>query len=103
MSDKYPGLELVKNEDKKRFEMEVENHIAFVEYILTNDNVMFLTHTEVPKALEGKGVGGSIVEKALSYIKENEHTLAPLCPFVASYLRKHPEWKVLLAKGYNVD
>ena len=71
MSDKYADLELVKNEDKKRFEMEVENHKAFVEYILTNDNVMFLTHTEVPKALEGKGVGGSIVEKSLKYIKAN--------------------------------
>ena len=64
---------------------------------------MFLTHTEVPTALEGKGVGGSIVAKALNYIQKNGHTLAPLCPFVASYLRKHPEWKTLLAKGYNVD
>lgn len=103
MSDKYTDLELVKNEDKKRFEMKVDNHTAFVEYILTKDNVMFLTHTEVPATLEGKGVGGSIVAKALNYIKENGHTLAPLCPFVASYLRKHPEWKTLLAKGYNVD
>ena len=103
MSDKYSEIELIKNEDKKRFELVVDNHTAFVEYILTNDNVMFLTHTEVPKSLEGKGVGGSIVEKALEYIKEKNHTLAPLCPFVASYLRKHPEYKALLAKGYNVD
>lgn len=103
MSDKYSEIELVKNEDKKRFEMVVDNHTAFVEYILTNDNVMFLTHTEVPKSLGGKGVGGSIVEKSLNYIKEKEYTLAPLCPFVASYLRKHLEWKTLLAKGYNVD
>lgn len=103
MSDKYSDIELTKNEDKKRFEMVVDNHTAFVEYILTNDNVMFLTHTEVPKSLGGKGVGGSIVEKSLNYIKEKEYTLAPLCPFVASYLRKHPEYKTLLAKGYNVD
>ena len=103
MSDKYSDLNKNKNDDKKRFELVVDNHTAFVEYILTNDNVMFLTHTEVPKSLEGKGVGGSIVEKALEYIKEKKHTLAPLCPFVASYLRKHPEYKALLAKGYNVD
>ena len=103
MSDKYANLELVKNDDLKRFEMEVEDHTAFIEYILTKDNVMFLTHTEVPVSLEGKGVGGSIVSKMLQYIKDNGHTLAPLCPFVASYVRKHPEWKTLLAKGYNVD
>jgi len=91
------------NEDKKRFEMEVDGHIAFIEYILTNDKVMFLTHTEVPKSLGGKGIGSSIVEKALSYIKEHNYTLAPLCPFVAKYLVKNPEWQSILAKGYNVS
>lgn len=91
------------NEEKKRFEMEVEGNIAFIEYILTNDKVMFLTHTEVPKSLGGKGIGSSIVEKALNYIKEHNYTLAPLCPFVAKYLVKHPEWQTLLAKGYNVS
>lgn len=103
MSDKYEAIELVKNQEKKRFEMEVDNHIAFIEYLIDKDNIMYLTHTEVPRSLEGKGVGGSIVSKALNYIKENGYALAPLCPFVASYLRKHPEWKTLLAKGYNVD
>jgi predicted GNAT family acetyltransferase len=90
------------NEAKKRFELEVDGHIAFIECILTNDNVMFLTHTEVPTILGGKGVGGRIVENALNYIKEHGYTLAPLCPFVAKYLRIHPEWQTLLAKGYKV-
>jgi uncharacterized protein len=90
------------NETKNRFELEVEGHIAFIEYILNKENIMFLTHTEVPPALEGKGVGKQIVEKALQYIRERNYTLAPLCPFVAKYLRIHPEWQSLLAKGYKV-
>ena len=94
---------LILNEGKKRFEMEIDGHIAFIEYILTNDNVMFLTHTEVPKALAGKGVGSDIVEKALNYIKEQNFTLAPLCPFVAKFLVKNPDWQSILAKGYNVS
>ena len=94
--------ELILNEDKKRFEMHVEGHIAFIEYILNVDNIMFLTHTEVPVALEGKGVGKNIVEKALNYIKDHNYTLAPLCPFVAAYLKRHPDWKSILAKGYHV-
>ena len=94
--------ELKLNEQKKRFELEAEGHTAFIEYIVNNEDIMFLTHTEVPKALEGKGVGKSIVEKTLNYIKENNYTLAPLCPFVAAYLKRHPEWKSLLAKGYNI-
>ena len=63
---------------------------------------MYLTHTEVPKALEGKGVGKSIVEKSLNYIKDHDYKLAPLCPFVAAYVKRHPEWQSILARGYNI-
>ena len=90
------------NEAKKRFELEVDGHTAFIESILTNENIMFLTHTEVPPALGGKGVGSNIVGQALQYIEDHGYTLAPLCPFVAKYLRIHPEWQRLLAKGYKV-
>ncbi|SHI32780.1 GNAT family N-acetyltransferase [Flavobacterium terrae] len=93
---------IVVNQEKKRFELEVEGKIAYIEYILNNENIMFLTHTEVPVGLEGKGVGSAIVSKVLDYIKENGYTLAPLCPFVAAYVKRHPERKEILAKGYNV-
>jgi predicted GNAT family acetyltransferase len=94
--------DLILNEDKKRFELEVDGKTAFIEFILNNENILFLTHTEVPIGLEGKGVGSTIVSKTLNYIKEKGYTLAPLCPFVAAYLKRHPEWKEILAKGYNV-
>lgn len=90
------------NEAKHRFELTAQGHVAFIEYILNKEDIMFLTHTEVPPALEGKGMGSSIVRQALEYIKEKNYTLAPLCPFVAAYLRKHPEWQSLLARGYKV-
>lgn len=102
MSKDYSALELKINPDKKRFEMDVDGHIAFIEFILNNENILFLTHTEVPAALEGKGAGSGIVLKALQYMKEHNYTLAPLCPFVAKYLTKHPEWHSFLAKGYHV-
>ncbi|RZJ64341.1 MAG: N-acetyltransferase [Flavobacterium sp.] len=90
------------NEDKKRFELDVDGHTAIIESILAKGDIMFLTHTEVPAALEGKGVGKRIVESALNYIKDHDYKLAPLCPFVAAYLKRHPEWKTILADGYNI-
>lgn len=95
--------ELTINEERKRFEFNVEGHIAFIEFLVSKDNVMFLTHTSVPKQLEGKGIGSKIVLQALNYVKNNNYTLAPLCPFVAKYLVKHPEWQQLLAPGYHVS
>ena len=93
---------LILNEDKRRFELEVENHIAFIEFIKNNDNIIFLTHTEVPSELGGKGVGSELVSRVLNWIKENDYKLAPLCPFVAAYLKRHPEWTEILAPGYHV-
>lgn len=102
MADKYAETALVQNTEKNRFELEVEGKTSIIEYILNNENIMFLTHTEVPNSLEGKGVGSSLVHKTLEFLKENKYKLAPLCPFVAAYLKRHPEWKSLLANGYNI-
>lgn len=93
---------LIHNEEKKRFELEVENAVAFIEYIQNKDNIIFLTHTEVPSELEGKGVGSAIVSRTLEWIKGQGYTLAPLCPFVAAYLKRHPEWTGILAPGFHV-
>ena len=94
--------EITYNTTNNHFELQVDGHKAFIETILSKDEVMFLTHTEVPVVLEGKGVGKRIVEGALEYIKEHQYKLAPLCPFVAAYLKRHPEWKTILAPGYNI-
>jgi len=95
------SLTLKDNTDKKQFELQVEGNLARIEYIKTLDKI-YLTHTEVPKALEGKGIGTAIVHKALEWVKANELTLIPLCPFVALYIKRNPEYKSLVLKGINI-
>lgn len=102
MNNDYSNTELVINQEKQCFELAVENLTAFIEFELKKENILFLTHTEVPKPLEGKGVGAAIVDKTFRYIKENNYTLAPLCPFIVKYLIRHPEWQSILAAGYHV-
>lgn len=63
---------------------------------------MYLTHTEVPNEFEGKGIASKMVKQVLQKIKDEGLKLVPLCPFIASYIKRHPEWKEILAKGYNV-
>ncbi|MGB5273218.1 MAG: GNAT family N-acetyltransferase [Flavobacteriaceae bacterium] len=89
--------------DKKRFELKVGDHIAFMDYILSKQNIIYLTHTEVPHALEGKGVGSALAAMVLDHVKERQLKMAPLCPFLASYLKRHPEMaKDILAPGYAI-
>ena len=89
------------NEAHKRYDMTVGDKIAYVEYIRTPEKI-FLTHTAVPRGLEGKGIGSALIGQVLAAVKETGLFLMPLCPFVAAYMRKHPEWKELLAPGIHI-
>jgi len=92
-----------KEGDKNRFELTVEDQTAFMDYIISKQNIIYLTHTEVPKSLEGQGVGSALVGKVFEFIKEKDLKVAPLCPFVAAYLKRHPELaNGLLAPGYAI-
>lgn len=72
-------------------------------YILKKDGRIVLSHTEVPKAMEGQGVGSKLAKAAFAYAKENELKVMPLCPFMASYVRRHrDEYASMLAPGFNV-
>jgi predicted GNAT family acetyltransferase len=89
------------NQDRKRFEAQIEDHWAFIDYILTRD-IIYLTHTEVPAQLEGRGIGSGLIEKVLKQLQQRGLKIAPLCPFVAAYIKKHPHWKELVDGRYNV-
>ena len=75
----------------QRFETIVDGHTAFLEYDLASD-FLTLIHTEVPKELAGKGIGGKLADAALEYARNAHLKVVPLCRFVAAYIRRHPEY-----------
>ena len=87
---------------KRRFVVAVEGQKAVLEYMVSGAKIIF-THTEVPRALEGNGIGGILAKAGLNYAKEQQLKVMPLCPFMASYIKRHPEWKALLLPGFSVD
>jgi predicted GNAT family acetyltransferase len=102
MQEQYKDIPLVNNNALQRFELEVDGYTAFIEYKASGKQ-MILIHTEVPSELEGKGVGTAIVEKTLEYIENNQLKLVPLCPFVITYLKRHPDWNRLLSDSVKKD
>jgi len=101
MKESLQALPVTDHTEMSRFELKVDDHIAFTEYE-RNGNRIFLTHTEVPKELEGQGVGAALVEKELQYIEANHWKLVPYCPYVQAYLRRHPEWNRILDHGIKL-
>lgn len=93
---------LVDNMQDRQYEFHLEGLIPRIEYIKAKDNI-YLTHTEVPKELEGKGIASILVKMALEDIKNKKLTLIPLCPFVAMFIKRHPEWRKLVLPGINIE
>ncbi len=88
-------LNIQHNSEQNRFEAKTEVGTAVLVYMKVGDTLIF-HHTEVPEALEGQGIGGALAKFGLEYVKENKITAAALCPFVKSYVERHPEYKSLL-------
>jgi len=90
------GTPLTDNEDDNRFEVSIDGAVAFINY-LKRDNVYYLIHTEVPQSLQGRGIAGALVEKALKYLEADGFKMMPYCPYVQAYLKRHTEWNRLVA------
>ncbi|MEA3051823.1 MAG: uncharacterized protein QOG72_726 [Sphingomonadales bacterium] len=88
--------EVRNNEAEHRYELEVEGALAIAAYRLPPGRITF-THTEVPDALGGRGIGKRLVKAALDDVRAQGLKVVPACPFVKHYIDTHPEEQDLLA------
>jgi len=84
------------NAARHRFELDADGHVAFSNY-RREGAIITVLHTEVPPALNGRGVGSALVRGLLDIARAQELKVKPLCPFVSAYIGKHPEYADLLA------
>ncbi|MDX1994496.1 MAG: GNAT family N-acetyltransferase [bacterium] len=85
-------LDVRNNVEGKRFEVVLGDEVAMVQYYRDGDIIAY-THTEVPTGYEGQGIAEKMVKVALDYARENQLMVAPFCPFVAAYVKRHPEYQ----------
>ncbi|WP_035278274.1 GNAT family N-acetyltransferase [Actinokineospora spheciospongiae] len=78
--------------ESRRFEAVVDGRVAgFAEYIRGEGLVVF-PHTEVDTAFEGRGVGSALARAALDDAKGRGAAVLATCPFIAGWMRRHPEY-----------
>lgn len=83
------------NDKASRFEKRVSGQLCVAQYHVI-DGVMWLTHTEVPPALQGRGLAAQVVRAALDHARAHRLKVRPACSYVHSYMRRHPEMRDLL-------
>jgi uncharacterized protein len=80
-----------------RFEIEQDGHVAWLEYNLAG-KVLQLIHSEVPEALRGRGVASELARSALDWARDNGVKVDVICPSVAAYIEKHPDYSGLVLR-----
>ncbi len=94
------AMSVTDNEQEQRYELSVDGEFAISEYRRAGDEITFV-HTEVPKALEGKGVGSARVRGELDDARAKGLTVVPLCPFVRAFIGRHPEYLDIVEAGHR--
>jgi predicted GNAT family acetyltransferase len=89
------AVEVVHNETQNRFEVSQDGHLAELDYRRVGDQIIF-THTGVPAALEGRGIASALAKTGLTYARDHNLAVVPLCPFVKGYIERKPEYQALV-------
>ena len=80
-----------------RYELWLDGELTgWIDYRLRGDTLVLL-HTEVQSPQRLRGLGTRLVHDALEDVREHDRLMKPLCPFVAAYVREHPEYGDLVA------
>ena len=83
------------NRAEQEFELDVDGHRAIAAYQIEGDTIVF-THTLVPEAIAGRGIASKLIRAALDSARDQRLKVVPQCPFVAAYIKRHPEYRDLL-------
>lgn len=89
-------VEVADAPERSRYEATVDGSPAgFAAYRLLGERLV-LTHTEVDPDREGQGVGAALARGALDDARERGLMVQPMCPFVAGWIERHPDYADLV-------
>jgi uncharacterized protein len=89
-------VEVRHNEERLRYEVVVDGKVVgFIQYNVRGGRIV-LAHTEVDRAYGGRGLATTLAKWALDDIRSRDKCIVPICPFVESYIEKHPEYDDLV-------
>jgi predicted GNAT family acetyltransferase len=93
--------EVVDVPEASRYELRLGGRLVGLAAYRHRDGRIVFTHTKVDDAYEGHGFGSRLAEAALQDARRQGLEVVPLCPFIASYIDRHPEYQPLVAAGYR--
>ena len=91
------------NPAASRYELRVDGELAgFINYHL-RDETISLIHTEVNPGFEGGGLAGRLARSALDDARKRQLAVLPFCPYVRSWIKRHPEYADLVPQDRRAE
>lgn len=93
-------VEVVNDPAERRYEALSDGKVVgVIDYVLDGDTIT-LVHTIVPAEFEGQGIASQLARFAIDDSRAAGHHIIPKCPFVASYVTRHPETLDVIVEGW---
>jgi predicted GNAT family acetyltransferase len=89
-------VEIRDNPEAGRYEAHVGDRLAGYAAYQRGPATITFTHTDVPHRWEGRGIGGRLARAALDDARAQGLGAVPRCPFIAAWIRRHPEYADLV-------
>jgi NAD+ kinase len=78
--------------EESRYEILLGGEVAGMLHYRRHGDLVELAHTEIDQAFEGRGLAGRLASAALADARARSTPVRVTCPFVQSYLQRHPEY-----------
>ena len=78
--------------ENHRYIIEIDGELAAFTVDHIRGGRHFFVHTATMKGYEGRGAARTLVRGALDDVRSRGEKIVPLCPYVAAFVKKHPEY-----------
>ncbi len=96
MAERNDEVIVRNDEERRRYEIVVDGKVAgFAQYVTRPGRVIFV-HTEIADEFEGRGLGSALARAGLDDVRARGLAVVPLCPFIAAFIDRHPEYDDLV-------
>ena len=89
-------IDIQLDEDDSRFHALVDGHYCVLDFT-RQDDIVSMNHVGVPDPVGGRGIAGQLTRHALDWADARGLKVRARCPYVAAWIKRHPEYERLLA------
>ena len=83
--------------ERGRYEAHLDGDVVGYAAYERRGSLIVFTHTEVDPDRQGEGVAGTLAREALDDVRRRGLRAVPRCPYMAEWIRRHPDYADVLA------